>query len=108
MKVCVCHREPRGLGFKVGKSDYTWFCSRQCLDGWKRMTDRGKKKMDLTRDEVTAIQFAAEQAGQYLDSIGKTDLATMTADEWMTLNETVFMSASWKLSEIISIKEVPF
>lgn len=63
---------------------------------------------DLTQDEVTAIQFAADQAGQYLDSIGKTDLATMTPEEWMTLNETVFMSGSWKLSEIISEKEVPF
>ena len=108
MSTCICHREPRGWGFK-SSGKYDWFCSRACLNGFVRLTDKGKKKMpSLTRDEVAAIEFAATQAGEYLDSIGKTDLSIMTPEEWMTLNETIFMAASWKLGEIISEKEVPF
>lgn len=32
--------------------------------------------------ESAALAAGGDQAGQYLDEIGKTDLATLTGDEW--------------------------
>jgi hypothetical protein len=40
--------------------------------------------IDPTPNEQAAIDAAGAQAGSYLDSIGKTDLAKLTADEWRT------------------------
>ena len=110
---CICHREPRGFGSfdpdkKIGARSYTWFCSAKCLQAWDRITKKGKIAMSLTRDEVEAIRYASRKAGEYLDSIGKSDLSTMTEDEWMILNETIFVEGSNKLREIICDKEVPF
>lgn len=39
-----------------------------------------KTRIATLTDE--ARKHAAVKAGEHLDSIGKTDLATMTADEW--------------------------
>lgn len=63
---------------------------------------------ELTQDEIDALLYASDEAGKYLDGLGKTDMATFTEEEWMTLIETIFLSASHKLSELISKKEIPF
>lgn len=44
---------------------------------------------DPTRDEVAAMEAAGVNGGEYLESISKTDLATMTPEEWMTFIECV-------------------
>lgn len=35
--------------------------------------------------EQAAMDHAGEQAGEYLDALGKTDLAAMSPEEWATL-----------------------
>ena len=45
--------------------------------------------VDPTDAEIAAIRSASEPAGQYLESIGKTDLAKLEFDEWMTFLECV-------------------
>jgi len=45
--------------------------------------------IDPTEHEIDAIMASSEPAGQYLDSIGKTDLATLTEDEWYSFLEVV-------------------
>lgn len=45
--------------------------------------------VDPDEHEIAAIQAASPMAGEYLDSIGKTDLATLTDTEWLTFLEVV-------------------
>jgi hypothetical protein len=45
--------------------------------------------VDPTEDEIEAIQAASQPAGEYLESIGKTDLATLDESEWLTLLEVI-------------------
>jgi hypothetical protein len=43
----------------------------------------------LTTWQIAAIEAASAPAGAYLDSIGKTDLATFTEGEWYRFLEEV-------------------
>lgn len=43
-----------------------------------------RKDAIVAEQEKRARQKAGEVAGAYLDEIGKTDLATLTADQWET------------------------
>lgn len=46
--------------------------------------------VDATEVDIENMQKAAALGGEYLDSIGKTDLATMTEDEYMTFIEVIW------------------
>ena len=45
--------------------------------------------VDPDEHEIAAIEAASPMAGDYLERIGKTDLAVLTEAEWMTLLEVV-------------------
>lgn len=45
--------------------------------------------IDLTEAEIAAIEAASEPAGAYIESLGRTDMATWTREEWMTFLECV-------------------
>jgi hypothetical protein len=45
--------------------------------------------VDPDEHEIAAIAAASPMAGEYLDSIGKTDLAVLTEAEWLTLLEVI-------------------
>jgi len=45
--------------------------------------------IDPDEHEIAAIAAASPMAGEYLESIGKTDLAVLTEAEWLTLLEVV-------------------
>lgn len=48
--------------------------------------------IDPTPNEKAAFVHGGEMGGEYLDSIGKTDLAVLTRDEWATFVEAVITS----------------
>jgi Family of unknown function (DUF6511) len=78
-------------------------CSRVCLEEYQRI-----RELDgLSPSEVLAIQDAAKAAGEYLDSIGKTDLAKMTETEWLTLSECIVCTALDVLAKV-SLANIPF
>lgn len=60
-------------------SDQTprWFCSMRCMDGRDAV-------IDATKDELAAMEEGGVLGGEYLDSIGKSDLGKLTEDEWRT------------------------
>jgi hypothetical protein len=45
--------------------------------------------IDPTPNEQQALQTAGDLAGEYLDSLGRTDLALLTPAEWATLLEVI-------------------
>ena len=90
----VCRREPRGFGwfdarFKVSdpRRDRTRrrLCSRTCQD----ICHRRRGMIDPTPNEQAAMAAGGEAAGEYLESLGKSDLATLSPAEWRQLIEIV-------------------
>lgn len=45
--------------------------------------------IDPSPNEKAALANAAQMGGEYLDSLGRTDLATLTVDEWATFIDCV-------------------
>ena len=62
----------------------------------------------LNHFENQAIEAASDKAGAFLDQLGKSDLATMTADEWRELLKTVFVSATAEIQRLTDEDAVPF
>lgn len=48
--------------------------------------------MDIQPNESAAAIEAGRQAGQYLESIGKTDLAALSKEEWKTFCEVMCLN----------------
>ena len=42
-------------------------------------------KSDYTDEETRAFQSASDTAGEYLEHLGKTDMALFTEEEWIDL-----------------------
>jgi len=45
--------------------------------------------IDKDDDERAALQEAGQEGGAYIESLGRTELATWSANEWATLVEVV-------------------
>ena len=83
----VCHRQPRGFGwFNAGfavsdrrrDASRKHLCSRACQD----ICHGSKGMIDPTPNESEAMTVGGQQGGEYLERIGKSDLATFTETEW--------------------------
>lgn len=55
----------------------------------KTIAKRSGKMDDPTKREIEAMYDAGASGGQYLDALGKTDMALFSEDEWMTLVDAV-------------------
>lgn len=62
----------------------------------------------LNHFEKKALDAASDKAGTFLEGVGKTDLATMTAEEWRELLATVFVSAAAEIQRLTDEDAVPF
>lgn len=90
----VCRREPRfhgwfdanlALGNPARDASYRELCSRAC-----QIIFHGRRGMiDPTPNERASMQHAGRMGGEYLDSIGQTDLASLSDEEWRTFVECV-------------------
>ena len=90
----VCRREARFWGWfdptlplaspRLGRS-LRKLCSRTCVD----ICHRRRGMVDPTEHEVAAMRAASPLAGEHVDSLGKTDLAEFSEQEWMTLIEVI-------------------
>jgi len=67
-------------------------CSIECahLAYWVRE----KTVSELNDLEKSALGKASDFAGEYLDELGKTDMAQMTREEWATFLEKVLLGFS--------------
>ena len=58
--------------------------------------------VDPDEHEIAAIEAASPMAGEYLESIGMTDLAVLTEAEWMTLLEVVVTAYQDELTRLLA------
>ena len=56
--------------------------------------------IDPSDAELEAIEHAGAMGGEYLDQLGKTDLAAFTPDEWWTFVGAVCGGYTEKLLEV--------
>lgn len=80
-------------------------CSDACLETfWLALQpthDKGQAPMvDPDEREEQAIEHASDQAGEYLDSLGRTDLATLSREEWLTLLQVTVTAFQDKMREV--------
>jgi hypothetical protein len=109
MSCAVCGRAGRGFGVNVrwgpDKGTALAACSMRCLD---IAALEGRNMFKLNHYENQAIEAASDKAGAYLDRLGKTDLATMTGDEWRELLQTVFIASTAEIQRLTDENSVPF
>jgi hypothetical protein len=105
---CFCGRAPRGFAWH----DFTraaWdrppavdACSIACLDIISR-----RKGVKPTVEEERAVEQASAKVGEYLEQIGKTDLAAMTSEEWTGFLAHAFTTIAAEV-RLIAYEDTPF
>ena len=89
MRCAACRlRTARGLGWfdpRLPTRRLLPACSMRCM----HMLCRRWGVIDPDEHEIAAIEAASPMAGEYLERIGKTDLAVLSEAEWLTLLEVI-------------------
>jgi hypothetical protein len=112
--VCaVCLRQGRGFIF-IDPTKANWVvrtpihaCSISHLDLVVHHKGTGEM-LDPTAYETQALAIAGEKAGEYLESIGKTDLATLTGEEWTLFLTTIFDVSTSEIGRMVEENALPF
>lgn len=92
--LCPCTRQASGFAYDprlagVSQGPPVAAC---CMAHLKIITQKKGQIMPLTDTENLAVMNAAPLAGEYLDALGKTDLALMSYEEWCDFIAAVFDS----------------
>lgn len=64
--------------------------------------------IDPTKHEFAAMEAAVPTAGEYIESLGKTDLMAFSTGEFMTLIEVIVTAYTDRLRELADSGEPPF
>jgi hypothetical protein len=113
MSCTVCRRDHRGFAFTdpctppFERLITHRACSMFCLDVIHHYWKVGDV-IDPTRHESQALAVASDKAGEFLESINKTDLATMTPEEWATFIQTVYEASTGEIARLTDQEAVPF
>lgn len=59
-------------------------CSRVCLEIWKE-----RRMVDPNEFELAAMRRAGNAAGEFIDALGRTDMAQWAPAEWSSFVETI-------------------
>lgn len=104
----VCRRHAYAIGTTKGnKLPIYWLCDDPaCLKFGKTVLNMAAKKLDMY--EQKALRLAGEEAGEYLDQIGKSDLAKLTEPEWHNFCEKMLTGYERNMRDIIASGEAPF
>jgi hypothetical protein len=80
------------------------FCRLECMTTW---ISKETTVIDPTTRELEAVTLAGYAAGDYLDSIGRSDLATLSEPEWMMFLQSIIGTYQEKISGLLDA-DVPF
>lgn len=98
MSVCFCTAFPAPFGFSPGKTECTlWACSLEHLDF---VAQHYGEPMPDESVKAKAREKAGQVAGGYLESIGKTDLAVLTAEEFDIFLQAVIETNQEEIKEL--------
>lgn len=105
----ICKRRHDNIGWAASeRHPVKWEC-KECLelpiDQVKRFHHMPRKEIE--RFERQALEEGGNAAGEYLDSIGKTDLAELEQHEWNHFLGIVLQAYADGMREIVS-KEIPY
>ena len=59
-------------------------CSAACLEIWK-----DRRVVDPNEHELAAMRRAGERAGEYIDALGRTDMAAWSPAEWAAFIDVI-------------------
>lgn len=104
----ICRRRAEALGLGPPNHDRwaknpRWVCEDCIPQGREARIVR-----NFDPYELRARTDAGEKAGAYLDALGKTDLATLTAEEWQKFLTTVIHEFGQSLRTQIAELRAPF
>jgi hypothetical protein len=101
----VCRRSARGFAWfdpRYGIGDprrlasLRWLCSLACQD----ICHRRRGMIDPTRHERAAMDHAVAMAGEYIESLGQTDLMTWSSEEFASLIEVIVTAFTDRLRDL--------
>lgn len=98
----VCHRAAEGLGIGNDKNP-RWLC-KECL----LLASDIRRCRSLNAFEVLALADAGADGGEYLDSLGRTDLADLTEHEYRDYVRKVVLGFGASLRKQIREGSAPF
>lgn len=99
----ACGRHAIGIGMGNGERDPKWLCA-ECVP----LIDHLRHIKRFDPYEIDAVDGAVEAAGEYMGSIGKTDLAEFEADEARVLCRTIVQAFGDRLRAVIREGRAPF
>ena len=110
----VCRREGRWFGwfdarFGIGDprrdESARLLCSLACQD----LCHRSRGMVDPTPHERAAMDHAVAMAGEYVESLGRTDLMAWSSEEFAALIEVIVTAFTDRLRELAGRpEEVPY
>lgn len=107
----VCRRRAEDFGYGVldddGKAHVIRCCSSaECVYAVHRIATMSEKKLDAF--EQKALAEAGNGAGEYLDRIGRTDLAKLTDKQWIAFLGLILTGYEDSLRRQMTEHEAPF
>lgn len=102
----VCLRKHENIGYSPNeRSRVAWVCD-DCLPVARKAYHMPKKHLDVY--ELKAMQAGGEKAGEYLDTIGKTDLAELELHEWLEMWRVGLDGYGNSMRDMLKNGEAPF
>jgi hypothetical protein len=101
----ICKRRDSGCGLVKGRQ-FRWYCDDCGTELAKKANAMPQRAFDFA--EQRAMQEAGEKGGEYLDTIGKTDLAALDENEWNVFLITVIRSFGEAMRTSLEKHEAPF
>ncbi len=98
----ICHRHATGLGIGDGKNP-RWLCP-ECAP----LADDIRRMKRLDGYELNAIGDAVEKVGEYVESIGKSELSEFTELEQRELIKRAVLSFGSSIRKQIREHRTPF
>ena len=111
MSCAVCGRATIGLAYqkpshdRFNKPPKRRACSMRCLD---ILFVKGGDVFQLHHFENQAIDAASDAAGEYLEKIGRSDLAQLSQEEWRALLQIIFVRSTATIQRLTEEGAVPF
>lgn len=102
----VCGRRPDGFGYAPSsRAPIAWSCTHHLPEA---KVAYHLPTTTLDAFEQRALNDAGDEAGGYLDSIGKTDLATLAPDEWLIFRKLLLEGFGKSMRAQIDKNGAPF